>query len=410
MRSNKLGVLHESGLVTRRTGGIDRHGRPKPESYSEFISQTKKVDIMRSSLTLNPKDSDNYRRPSNYSVYVSSHQKPLKYHLSGSVKTFSIHGDMSETTMGGSAGGYFTPFDTGPIDYNMQQELRAKVLVNLRDEVFDLSMVLAELDSTASTGAQLLGTIGRSLQAVARRKPKHYAYLLRGTVPKGRNTDVFLRESAGVFLQWKYGIMPTVYDLQGVCATMDMNRDGSLWDNPPLLVARASVKRTTYETVQFIAEQIPGPRPELLVETERTAKARIDYIVSGEGLRGLNRYGIGLGTVATIAWDKTPFSFVLDMVFPMATMLKAWSALGGVNVKGSTETYMIKHKVRGGVHTLPYQNDSRRYRWDDYESPLLFQRIGGTSANFPLPYIKNPIRVGNLQTALALFTQLRRKG
>lgn len=285
---------------------------------------------------------------------------------------------------------------------NNMNKLRTQIRNNIADEVFDVSMVLAEMQGTVNTATTMLNRIGRSMVALKRRKPQSFYYLLEGRRRDGRKpTDKFLRTTAEEYLQWKYGIMPSVYDLQGALKGMDINEKGSLFDNPPLMTARSSVSSTSERS--FTASSgwmYPIQGVNFTVKTE--VKARCDFSVKSEGLRGLNRYGIGLSTIPTILWDKTPFTFVLNMAIPISSLIKAWGALSGVDVRSYCETVYASSRASGKV---PYE------WWDiDYEFPEVsqFRRNVFSAPPLPMPYVQNPIKTGNIATVLALFTSLRK--
>lgn len=134
----------------------------------------------------------------------------------------------------------------------------------------------------------------------------------------------------------------------------------------------------------------------------------MDYSINAEGIRGLSRYGIGLGTVATIAYERTPFSFVLNMAFPLAELIKAWTSLSsGVTVRGYSETFCVLYTVLPG--SAPIHSGKGTASWKASDGRVLsFKRFGGSTVPMPLPFIRNPLKASNLATALALFTQLRK--
>lgn len=301
--------------------------------------------------------------------------------------------------------------------------VRMKVRNNAKDEVFDVAMVLAEMQSTVDTAGACIDRIFRSMLTVARRKPFDFDYLMHGrkrevwhrgkkkyVVGKGRlvGAERFNREVAGTFLEWKYGIMPSVLDLQGAIKGLDLNEKGSFWDNPPLLVARATDTNTFTATVPFHGAIGPGNSTGTgILEVQQKLSARLDYKVTGEGLRGLNRYGIGIGTIATVAWDKTPFSFVVDMAFPVASLIKSWTALSGCTVLGYCESHLTEianAKISFTGHVLSAKWSGTA---DVVGSYKRLRRQAFPYMPMPMPFVRNPIKLGNFQTILALFTQLR---
>lgn len=290
--------------------------------------------------------------------------------------------------------------------------LRMKILLNIRSEVLDAAMVLAEMQGTVSTLASNLDRLGRTLLAIKQRKPLHYDVLMHGRRPRnlaGKKLDKFNREVAGTYLEWKYGVMPVIYDIQGAAKALDMNEKGSLFDNPPLLVARATDVVVDNPEVFVVGNTSYFDLKGNLQSVRRTElKARCDYRVSGEGLRGLNRYGLGLGTVATLAWERTPFSFVVNMAFPLADLIKAWTALSGCEVVSYCETAATKLSIQGGRLSGRYGIDITG-TVDTVPSLLGFVRTAYPTVPMPMPFVRNPIKTGNIATVLALFTQLRNR-
>lgn len=359
------------------------------------------VKLEKSDLVRSPPDSSWYRKPTSYSCSVGPAVAYGDY--SGSV----VYRDAKATASGRLP---FTPLsDPVSLDfgYNQDQALRTKLLNNIHDEVLDVGMVLAEMQSTVSTAVTSLDRIARSLDAFARRKPESFYYLLYGRRRDNRRpTDRFLRQTASEYLNWKYGIMPSVYDLAGACRGLDMNAEGSLWNNPPLLVARATILK---ETVTKPIDFGNGWQWPFGVECRvvREHKARCDYKISGEGIRGLNRYGIGLTTLPTILFERTPFSFVLNMAMPIAELIKAWGALAGVDVVGYCETKYARCEPLGGSAAGMYSDSWQRIEFSKGSIAMRMQRTAFSEPPMPMPFVRNPINTGNLATVLALFTSLR---
>lgn len=367
----------------------------------------------------NAKQADGYRTPSDYHMAFTSkypalsNKESVGYLLRGRVS----HLRNEPSSLGGKwfhmTGDFVSRLSTPPIPsyytWALQQEARMKILNNIKDEAFDVAMLLAEIGKTATTASNLMLRIGRSMDAIRRRSPESFMFLMHGRmgVDKRRLTDKFLRETAGIFLEWKYGIMPSVYDLEGVTKSLDSIAEGSLFDRPPLMVARATAKRTDTMSCNMSYEQLFSRTSELSVVYDTSVSCRADFTVSGEALRDLSEYGIGLTSVATLLYDLTPFSFVANMVVPMAELIKAWGALAGVEVRGYTETLYTKYKVPKHTYSGNYQSWRNVKLITEAQNFTEFVRTGSSSIPMPLPFIRNPVKVGNIQTVLALFTQMR---
>lgn len=419
-RDKPSGVVSADGRIKRTI----RYKRYNPQTVVDRETGGTLINLMRvPSITINPKGADGYRSPSNYYGYPIVRDKRNYPHAENG-RAFVAPLD-SIFRDGGSLGpwdnsktdwfgeGTGIGYTTAPVPTLSRSDvnaLRTKILNNINDEKFDVAMLLADIGKTASTASGLLHRIGRSMTVFQKKNPKSFAYLWHGKLRDNRRpTDRFLRETAGAYLEWKYGIMPTVYDLQAMTEQLDANAAGkSLFDNPPLMVCRATIKKPV-QNISCLTVLLGGHNTSGTVRT--TYSARADFSVDSMGLRGLNQYGLGLTSLATVAYDLTPFSFVFNMAVPMAELIKAWGALAHVSVRGYTET--VHHEF-----TVPEQ----RLNLDTLgglEPPITvmapgvkfnrFTRTGSGTIPMPLPHIRNPVSVGNVSTVLSLFTTLRAK-
>lgn len=379
-----------------------------------------RTEFIRSDVKVNPKI-DGFRKPSSYSAVT---QPWVDYRMPAKSTALQLITDYNERfngywmeSMSGSVVGYCSPDLPNLASHNRINKLRTKILNNIKDEVFDVAMVLAELQSTVDTCTSAMSRIGYSLNAVLKKDKRVFEYLWTGKMPTGkdgrvvtgRHLDRFNRQVSSMYLEWKYGVMPSVLDFKGACKALDINEKDGLFNNPPLLVARAVEKdeHAGSTSVQYAIEaggsEVHG---ELAWKGQSTLKARCDFRVRGDGLRGLSRYGLGLGTIPTVMWDKTPFSFVFDMVVPVASMLKAWTALSGCEVLGYCETLHQKWEVLPGTCRGTRLNSVYTCEGGD---GIHMDRRAYDTVPMPLPFVQNPIKSGNAMTVLSLFTQLRGK-
>lgn len=419
MRTQYIGQSRKRGVLTFHTPSGKKH-------ETAVVTFDVGQRFNRSDIVTNPKI-DGFRAPSNYyaSRYFNNTRDNGKLTVVGTATAFpseftnqwgqkyALTGEQELTWQRS------TKNETPP--FNSTQELRMKILNNLQSEILDVAMVLAELGSTATTGANLMLRIGRSMQAIGRKDMRVFEKLWSGKHPRdsrgrrlsGRSLDRFNRQTADIYLEWKYGIMPTVYDLQGVVNSLDPSVQDSLWNSPPLLVARASNNRVDSYGGSGNVRNAGGHNSpvEFAIEDRVTHKARLDYRVEHDLMRGLNRYGIGLTSLATVAWDKTPFTFVFNMVMPISQIIKAWGAMAGVQPVGYCETWHVNRTIRLKQkvvpnRTQPYSNICKLTS----DSEMIMRRSASKSVPMPLPFIRNPVKVGNIATVLSLFTQMRAKG
>lgn len=354
---------------------------------------------------------DGFRPPTNYGTTHLPHSHALQYPLQVTVRGDGYFGSGYNRYLRRYTGqeALSTNNVGAPAGPNVN-ELRTRVLLDVKSEVLDTAMVLAEMQGTVDLLGSNLVRLGRAMDTMRKRSPEYAFYLTFGKRPDGRRpTDAFLRNTASAYLEWKYGIMPTIFDIQGACKALDMNEQGSFWENAPILVARSRLRSTYPQTrdMQGVNGAIRDRRIPVVWHRER--RARCDYRVKGEALRGLNRYGLGLSTVATVAFERTPFSFVANMAIPMADIIKAWSALSGTEVVGYCETDYYRMDIPKGSSIIKDgQGVEISLEWQEQKGTVeYFTRTAFKNPPMPLPYVRNPIKTGNFSTVLALFTQLR---
>jgi len=110
-----------------------------------------------------------------------------------------------------------------------------------------------------------------------------------------------------------------------------------------------------------------------------------------------------------VAWEKVPFSFVIDWLLPIGNFLEAISAHRGLDFVAGFDDLLIEgslsweYKIPPGYHLVagtppgPWRN-----------SMYAFQRRLYLTWPIPLPYWKNPLSSTHLANALALVTSLRK--
>lgn len=325
-------------------------------------------------------------------------------------------------------------------NYNSEQELLHKVLLKARDEVWDVTMTFGELQATANGVGTMLNRLGRSMQMVSHKDARAFNYLWNGTLPRtykgrevspkqmlrrgisleqtspltGRRLDNFNRNVSSMWLEWKYGITPTLIDIKGACKALDIAEKGSLWENAPVVTKRAQVIHNHSENTEArlqVSQRAITKR--VTVKFKDTYKARLDYRITGDAMRGLNRLGIGLSSVVTLAWDKKPFSFVFDMAVPIASTIKASTALDGCTPVGYCRTIHRETTIDSDSTFLykvddPYNRGSGIFVGPKWVVPSIMVRSASASPPIPLPFVKNPLKAQNMMTVLSLFTQLRK--
>lgn len=342
----------------------------------------------------------------------------------------------------------------------MEDKLINKLLLEIKDQKVNLSQAFAErqqsIDLLASTVDDIYKTIlnfrrqiGKKgwkrlehLVAVRNRKSSSLSRLGQGlatpivgstgrpsrfkgkkkglwrTNPKGsrRLTDERLTQH---WLALQYGIKPGMQDAYGIVSELERA------DSPNAHAYRGSAKaKTGLMTNQERTDIYHSDRfsPAGLRFIYRTSSfvgvsGTITMEMSCDPLVTLSN--LGITNPASIVWELTPFSFVVDWFLPLGDYINAWDAtLGWTFLNGSiARVGKLEGQFVGAVnlYPLPY------YGRNDYDLATIHTLEKGQSrlftftrsvlVDFPgprIPSFKSPVTVGHFANAMALLVQLFR--
>lgn len=284
-----------------------------------------------------------------------------------------------------------------------------KCLTKLKNQKVNLAQAFAERQQTIDLAAGALKTIVGTLEDLHQR---NYAGALRRlTLPVTRKQVRILHKKRGLqqkFLALEYGWSPLLSDVFGSCQA--------------LAEADRSVPQRYFVTVGYHGERRRGSNGSLPCTTtandlqllkinwryavQSKFKMRLDYFCENPyALSTLS--SLGITNPALIAWELTPWSFVIDWFLPIGNWLSCLDAdLGMV--------------FRGGTWTIDQQAWSKRF-YTSSDIPLghtgidrvygnvcsVAYRVGRrdveTSSPLPRrPHFKNPLSLLHIGEAIAL--------
>jgi hypothetical protein len=111
---------------------------------------------------------------------------------------------------------------------------------------------------------------------------------------------------------------------------------------------------------------------------------------------------LGLTDPISIAWEVTPFSFIVDWFTPIQSYLKERVQVGNVNVRLVTNKRSVTYTTALGWAGYEPFDGSRTDRQD-----VVFGRsIGDSLPKPPLPQFQNPFSWIHAANALAILHQL----
>jgi len=234
-------------------------------------------------------------------------------------------GPSYETTVPAAFGRGATPADPWTSNDDLQ------LLSNLKDQVYggsaNMAVTIAEMRETVSTLGQLAKGVSKLLhhavtfESLTGRQRKRYAQNFVRRV--SRNLPI--RKTGDYWLAWRYAIRPALMDIDQQCQMLaninnrpqtnrfrarHMQKDGGTWNGGAAEIVHEAA------AIVFVTTKAS----ELLVWS-------------------------GISDPASVLWEKIPYSFVIDWMYPVGNFLAA------VDFWRKTEgSFVFTHKVTRTVN------------------------------------------------------------
>lgn len=305
-----------------------------------------------------------------------------------------------------TANGTYGPVDP---DVNIPQAMldRAllKALLKLKDGKVNMSVMAAEARKTAG----MLGRFAKDMEHVLTGLRANGRPLSRGTLRQlGKLTD--WKSSPGRYLEWCYGVQPLLQDIDGsmraIADAQNLNR--------PLRLKVVGVVSEEDKVAPFLLTPGGGwSEPVFTWACRRTrlVKYSLTYDVPSFVLRDLSQ--LGLANPLETLYELTPYSFVLDWVFPVGDWISVLDAGAYLDFKEGSLTRFVRldrpeilfeqHRnptvVMNGFLLTNHNIRGMGIRRNVVESKPLFAGI---------PRLKSPFQLDKLAKGLALLTQVFR--
>lgn len=201
---------------------------------------------------------------------------------------------------------------------------------------------------------------------------------------------------SGTWLAMQYGWLPTISDIFAAAEAYE-----ALTSKPRHTKYSVSVVKS----VSFNGSQSPS---NYTCESYSTRTKVLSYRLK-EQLSEVR--SLGLVDPASVLWENTPFSFVLDWFLPIGTYLEALNVIP--HLKG---TWMLQD-VQKLIGVGPVATPGKLYNcWmgvgsDFYKQILIARTVGNTSLNVPFPSISGlgSVRGTRILNAIALLHQILRE-
>lgn len=285
-----------------------------------------------------------------------------------------------------------------PTGFRAQMDNRiAKLSTKMRNKLhqgkeFALGNALGEAKQTVDLLSGTASTMWQTILALKRRDPRQFQKALG--MNAHQMASEFGKDGAGKYLQVQYGFIPLASDCYDLYQKLSKDTAQDL-----------TFTVNGRESVSFDEQTTPFLRHTWQGELQAKLKVRLAEAISHK----MDEWG--LLNPLSIAWELTPFSFMIDWGIPIGNVLESISATAGlefvsgymsdsrdgqrtinVDMSDLDEVEHVRRVVNRGSHVTRYYT-FRRTRWDSFPPPMLYGK-------------DNPFSTQHVANALAVFRQL----
>ncbi len=282
----------------------------------------------------------------------------------------------------------------------LQAKALGAVYEKAKDQNVNLANFLAEIHKTKDSFVEIVKRIAKVILSA---KKGQFGKAWKNLVPQGTNT----KQLSNDHLLWVYGISPLLGDIDGMAKQLAEGfKDGEF-----IVVKSHQSRVVSSSQYGYVPSSIMYRREQLDIRTTITVSAVLKYKLSNPALQNLSQ--LGLTNPATVAWELTPWSFVIDWLIPIGNWLDSldtWAMLEPVSYH---ETTFIKQEVLcsavhngtvgSGANLCRTTGDFTYWRKEN----VSVTRTRKSLPSPPPPRIKNPFSTGHIVNALALLRQLK---
>lgn len=324
-----------------------------------------------------------------YTGHLSTGQKVRHWGSSGFPPNQTDHG----IYLGTSGSGHFPN-----TSLNQQNQTLTECLNKVKDSDMNIAESIATLDQTLSmlsTAVTLALSMVKTCRTAGFSGLANNAKGLISSTKKApyRNMKSLADTSGNYWLEYQYGWRPLMMDIRGLIDLAQYQRRKCLF--------LTAIRHTQRD------RGLPGPQLSgtygYQVDGRNTdgCYVRLDVAIQDERLYLLDQ--LGLMNPFLLAWELTPYSFVLDWLIPIGNCLQALTASLGIYFRGGSMTTYTKVNLtmKHGIFLDPVGSLITAR----IES-LATQRVVYNTMPLPRLYIKSPFTsLTRLSSALALALQ-----
>lgn len=301
-----------------------------------------------------------------------------------------------------------------------------------REQPIHMGMFLAGVPESAKMVYQTVKALNRSINllkrgrlsesinvlanASRRVKPSHIKDKLRSVKPISIHDTANTKVLSEKWLECQFGWGNLYQDIQGIFKTLAM--PSAIEQMPRVTTREVRHDNKTSEVFydDVLKDRTYGTffRQQFLAETYTTLVARCDYAVGDPD--AYRRYVLGITgwDLATVAWDKVPFSFVIDWFLPINGWIESMIPASGLTYLGGSYTMHVEYHAAiiqepmeldaSGYHFIPEVKTpaAMELQWKTVDRTV-WASEPGVSLFALFTQFRLPDSLWHLATSLALF-------
>jgi len=275
---------------------------------------------------------------------------------------------------------------SGQWDTNIRNQTRTECLLKLADGKAELGAAIGEAKQTANMLADNWYVLLNGYMAL---KKGNWGYFGR------KLKNLTAKDIANLRLELVYGFIPLMQDCEGAYSLLREKLAPA-----PIISATRTVSDSS-----TVSGSYNSPGWDSNGHAKRSHRTKVYATPDLSRARTANRAGL-LNPLA-IAWELTPWSFVLDWGLPIGNVLSALTATTGLTFVGGYDALHVEGEVTARMKpngsTIESSPRQGKMRLAHYKRSKL------TGFPKPVPYAKSPFSTSHVLNALALWTQAHKR-
>lgn len=385
----------------------DRNSRYGTVTVTNVTDARSSVESL-SGGTNRPKKPVGWLPPVSYFLYAQSYRRAYgrsQYYLPNYNATID-YGSVKTGVIGCSPGGDFNSLnhfnelvtEVNAIDATLVNLSLIKARNKLKSQTLNLGLAWAERNQTRRLVGDTATRIARSFKHLSRGRPRRAMDELGISsshgLPRGSNVP-------NKWLEMQYGWKPLLADVHGTCEALS---------NAPQEDWRVTVKGTASSAQDYSKVRLNAQGSwRGSAQVRNLAMTRIDAIPGNLAI--IKLASLGLTNPLLIAWEKVPFSFVVDWFSPVGSWLSSLDGLMGWDDSLTYTSSSLLTKVRWDEwfkeRTIVTGSSWYEGDFEGWKKMTRLDRTVSNGAALPsFPGVKDPRSLGHMANGLALLSQV----